>query len=75
METLKTTEEVSSHGVEKRVKRRTSHRNTPCAGENRRQTGKKLENILANRWSSKKIMKKPHAGRGHKTIWEIPIKK
>jgi hypothetical protein len=28
-----TTEEVSSHGVEKRVKRRESHRNTPGARE------------------------------------------
>jgi hypothetical protein len=38
-----TTEEVSSHGVEKRVKRRESHRNTPGARENRWRTGKTTE--------------------------------
>jgi len=42
VKTSATTEEVSSHGVEKRVKRRKSHRNTPCAGKNRGRTGKKI---------------------------------
>jgi hypothetical protein len=44
VKTTETTEEVSSHGVEKRVERRKSHRNTPCAGENRGRTGKKTQN-------------------------------
>jgi hypothetical protein len=42
VKTSAATEEVSSHGVEKRVKRRKSHRNTPCAGKNRGRTGKKI---------------------------------
>jgi L-alanine-DL-glutamate epimerase-like enolase superfamily enzyme len=40
----------------------------------KRTTGTDWKKVLANRSNRKKITKKPHAGRRHETIWEIPIK-
>ena len=48
MKTPATTEAVSSREVKKRVERRKSHRNTPCAEENRWQTGKKTQKNSCN---------------------------
>jgi hypothetical protein len=33
-----------------------------------------LEKSLANLWSRKRITKKPHAGRGLETNWEMSMK-
>jgi autotransporter-associated beta strand protein len=64
-------EEVSSYRVVKRVEGRNGQRSDPAA---RKIPMGGLENGLANQWSSKKITKKVHAGRGEKAKWEIPIK-
>jgi hypothetical protein len=53
MKTMETTEEVSSRGLEKRVKMRNWQRITPFAKENRGG----LEKGLANLWSRQKIAK------------------
>jgi hypothetical protein len=71
VKTRATTEEVSSHPGEKGHWSQKWHRNTPYAGEKPRGG---LEKGFANLLQGKKITKKAHAGRGHETKWEIPIK-
>src|ERR1700691_1213633 len=73
MKTRETTEEVSSHGVEKRAERHKSERSAPFATENRGRIGKKIEKRLANLWGRNKITKKAHAGRGHEIKWEMSV--
>jgi hypothetical protein len=46
------------------------HERGGFAREQPERTGKKF---FANRSNKKKIAKKPHAGRGHETMREIPI--
>ena len=67
---METTEEVSSHRVEKPVERRNWRQIGPCARE---KPMADLKKVLANRWSRQKITKRPYANRGQETIWEIPI--
>lgn len=70
MKTTENTEEVSSDGMEKREERRNWRQIAPCSSE---KPMADLKKVLANLWSRKKIKKKPHAGRGQETKWEIPI--
>jgi hypothetical protein len=71
MKTMESTEEVSSHRVEKRVKRHKSQRSATLC---QRKTGGELKKRLADPWSGKRITKKAHVGRGQETKWEIPVK-
>ena len=63
MKTPETTEEVSSHGVEKRAERHNWRTNRLLC---QRKTEGGLEKGLANLWSRKKITKKAHVVVGKK---------
>jgi hypothetical protein len=67
MKTRETTEEVSSHGVEKRAERLKSERSAPFATENRGRIGKKIEKRFANLWGRNNIIKKARAGHGQES--------
>jgi len=74
MKTRETTEEVSSHGVEKRVERRKSERSAPFTREYRGRIGKKIGKKSCKLVGQEENHEKAHAGRGQKSKWEMSVK-
>jgi hypothetical protein len=71
MKTRQTTEEVSSHSVEKRVERRNWRQTAPCASEKPMEDWEKDLQTSGARVQSQK--RRTLVG-GQETNWEIPAK-
>jgi len=71
VKTQRTTEEVSWHGLKKRLERRKSQRSALFAWEKFEADWEKTKKRLASLWRGKSIAKKAHPGRGQETKWEM----